>query len=71
MKISISYDEVSDILKQKFGVRPNFKRQDNKILNVSYKPSGFVPTVRLAVKLRRFAKMLSAFHTIAVCRCLY
>ena len=56
MKVSISYDEVSDMLKQKFGVRPNFKRQDDKVLNVSYKPAGFVPTVRLAVKVEAFRK---------------
>lgn len=61
MKISISYDEVSDILKQKFGVRPNFKRQDNKILNVSYKLSGFVPTVRLAVKVEALRKDVVCF----------
>lgn len=56
MKVSIGYEEVSDMLKQKFGVRPDLKRQDDKVLGVAYKPAGFVPAVRLTVKIEALRK---------------
>ncbi len=48
MNAVITYKEISDFIKRKFKIRPEFTAVDGKTFEVSYKPGLFMP--ELAVK---------------------
>lgn len=45
MNIIITYKEISDFIEQKFKIRPTFSSVNKNILNVSYKPVAFIPSI--------------------------
>lgn len=45
MNVIITYKEISDFIEQKFKIRPTFSSVNKNILNVSYKPVAFMPSI--------------------------
>lgn len=45
MNVIITYKEISDFIEQKFKIRPTFSSVNRKILNISYKPMAFMPSI--------------------------
>jgi hypothetical protein len=45
MNCVITYKEISDFIEQKFKIRPTFSSVNKNILNVSYKPMAFMPSI--------------------------
>ncbi len=45
MNIIITYKEISDFIEHKFKIRPTFSSVNKNILNVSYKPVAFIPSI--------------------------
>ena len=45
MNVIITYKEISDFIEQKFKIRPTFSSVSKNILNVSYKPMAFMPSI--------------------------
>ncbi len=56
MKATVSYSELSEWVGQRFKIAPTFKRVDDKVLEVSYNPGLFVPTVRVTLKIEAMRK---------------
>ena len=45
MNCVITYEEISDFIEKKFKIRPMFSSINRNILNVSYKPMAFMPSI--------------------------
>lgn len=45
MNVIITYKEISDFIEKKFKIRPTFSSINRNILNVSYKPMAFMPSI--------------------------
>lgn len=45
MNVIITYKEISDFIDHKFKIRPTFSSVNRNILNVSYKPMAFMPSI--------------------------
>lgn len=56
MKVLVGYTEISNWVSKRFRIFPAFRRMDEKTLEVSYKPGGFIPAVRMIFKIEAVRK---------------
>lgn len=56
MNLTITYNELSELINNKTGVRPKFTAVDEKTFEVSYKPSVFMPTISVKFHIEAMRK---------------
>ena len=56
MNIHVAYNEITEQIARKFMVRPVFTAVDEKTVEVSYKPVGFLPTISVRFHIEAMRK---------------
>ena len=56
MNAVITYKEISDLIEKEYKIRPKFTTVDEKTLEVSYKPSVFMPAIAVKFHIEAMRK---------------
>ena len=56
MNAVITYKEISDFIEKECRIRPTFIFIDEKTLEVSYKPAGFIPSITVKFQIKAMRK---------------